>query len=159
MRQETITVYTFNELSETAKNKARDWYLSGLEFPWFNEYLDSIKAFCDEFGVTLEDYSLGSDYRDYIKTNANNSHFRGFTSKDCQKLKVKDLTGFCGDSLKDEFCQLFLDSGDALHSFNKSLTYILKVIRDDIEDFYSQESIDEMLDINGYEFLASGAIH
>lgn len=155
MRQETITLYKFNELDDTAKNKAREWYLEGLEFPWFNEYIDSIKAFCDEFNVTLEDYSLGG-YRDYIKTNASNANFRGFNLKDCENLKSRDLTGFCGDCIKDKFCEVFANTGDALTAFNDALKYILIVIRDDIEAFYSQESIDEMLDVNEYEFFETG---
>lgn len=53
MRTETITrkLYTFDELSETAKEKARDWYRDGSEYFWTDENKGSLNAFCDLFGI------------------------------------------------------------------------------------------------------------
>lgn len=53
------TVYSFDELSDEAKELAiqnertsreNHWYL-----PWRNEYQDTLTAFCKRFGITVED--------------------------------------------------------------------------------------------------------
>ena len=34
MRAETINIYTFDELNDAAKDKAREWYRQNLDYPW-----------------------------------------------------------------------------------------------------------------------------
>lgn len=55
----STTVYTFDELSDEAKEVAiqnertsrnNHWY-----FPWQDEYQDTLSAFCKRFGITVED--------------------------------------------------------------------------------------------------------
>ena len=55
----STTVYTFDELSDEAKevaiqnertSRANHWY-----FPWQDEYQDTLTAFCERFGITVED--------------------------------------------------------------------------------------------------------
>jgi hypothetical protein len=48
-----LQIFQFNELDEQAKEKARDWYRQDIEYPWFDEAKDSLKAFCDHFRVTV----------------------------------------------------------------------------------------------------------
>lgn len=64
------TVYSFDELSEEAKQKAIEnertsrynhWY-----FPWQDEYQDTLSAFCERFGIKVED-SGRCDGTVYIK--------------------------------------------------------------------------------------------
>jgi hypothetical protein len=46
MRTETIEVFQFDELSDAAKERARDQYRTGLEvWHWANEWWDSAVAF------------------------------------------------------------------------------------------------------------------
>lgn len=51
MRVEQITVYTFNELSESAKEKARDWYRSASDWDDFDA--DSVTYDAVEAGKLL----------------------------------------------------------------------------------------------------------
>ena len=53
MRTETITreLYKFEELSEAAKERARDWYREVHEYGWAEENRESLDAFCKDFPV------------------------------------------------------------------------------------------------------------
>lgn len=59
MRTETITrtIHTFDELSDDAKERAREWYRDGLGHNWDHENRDSLTAFCDVFPVRAVDWS------------------------------------------------------------------------------------------------------
>ncbi len=44
MRTETIKIFQFSELDESAKEKARDWYrVNGLDYEWWDCTIDDIK--------------------------------------------------------------------------------------------------------------------
>ena len=47
------TVYSFDELSDQAKEKARDQYRANSDFLWSDEAENSIKEFCGHFGIKL----------------------------------------------------------------------------------------------------------
>ena len=92
-----LEIYTFEELDEQARENARAWYRDGLDYPWFSESIDSIRAFADHFGVKLKDWSLGSGCgRDYIKTDASNANFRGIKLSDIDREATP--TGYYLDS-------------------------------------------------------------
>lgn len=79
MRTETtITkIYTFNELSDEAKEKviaeARDF---GMEINR-DELVDCMKSAMNEMGIAIEDYSIGIDGSGYIKLDAENDDLEG----------------------------------------------------------------------------------
>jgi hypothetical protein len=54
-------VYTFDELSDSAKEKARDWYRKAntSESYYLDEIYDSLKALFKAANITLKDWSLG----------------------------------------------------------------------------------------------------
>lgn len=159
MRTVELEVVYFNELSDSAKDKARDWYREGSEFPFFDEYLASIRAFCEKFNVTLKDWEIGYSRSAHLTTDAQTSNFRGYKLKDAKKLAGHGLTGFCGDEIAEHFYAEFKESGDAFYSFQQALEQMLITIQRDVEGYYSDESIDEMLEINGYEFYPNGKIY
>jgi hypothetical protein len=97
MRLETYEVYTFNELSEEAKETARSWWRDGLEYHWWDETLGSIKAFAAEFGVKVVDYTISPWGYSYVKTDAEPSNFRGRNLKNIPNRETF-LTGYCLDN-------------------------------------------------------------
>lgn len=157
MRSETVDLYKYDELGEHEKEKVRQWFIDTFEYFWFPEAMSDIESFCDQFGVKILDYSISPWNHSYMKTSAENSHFRGLKLKDAKKLK---LSGgyYIGEILQNEFIQSFTDSGDALSSFNHSLDVALSEMLRDWEHQYSEESIRDFLDANQYEFLENGAI-
>ena len=56
MRQAVIEVYQFSELSESAKEKAREWYRQGaFDYPWWEFVYESAKDAAKLMGIDIED--------------------------------------------------------------------------------------------------------
>lgn len=156
MEKVEIEIYTFDELDDTAKEKAREWYRDGLEYPWFSEAIDSIRAFCNHFNVALRDWSLGG-CGDYIKTDATNANFRGVKLADIDREYMP--TGYCLDcDLWYEFHDQFKRTGDAKYAFEQALEAAMRAIQKDIDYQYTDEAVDENLIVNEYKFLKSGKV-
>ena len=51
-------VYAYDELSEKAKEFAYDRWYESQEFGWSREYRDTMRKFCDTFGIKLRDWSV-----------------------------------------------------------------------------------------------------
>lgn len=60
-----IPVYYFDQLSDSAKEKARDWWrqMEASDPAWAGERRDTLDAFCKEFPVEVRDWSY--DYCNY----------------------------------------------------------------------------------------------
>lgn len=153
-----VVIYTFDELDDKAKEKVRTWYRDGLEYPWFSEAIDSIRAFVKHFGAELRDWELGSGSgRDYIKTDATNENFRGVKLKDIDKDYTP--TGYCLDAdLWHEFFEVFKRTGDAKYAFEQALEAAIIGVQRDIDYQFSDECIDETIMINEYKFTEDGRV-
>ena len=153
-----LKVYSFDELEEEAREKARSWYRDGLEYPWFSEALDSIRAFVKHFGVELKDWQIGGGSgRDYIKTDATNENFRGVKIKDIDRDYMP--TGYVLDAdLWGEFFEVFKKTGDAKYAFEQALEAAIIGIQRDIDYQFSDECIDDTIRINDYRFTEEGRV-
>lgn len=157
MRNITKTVYLFSELSDRAKEKAREWWRQGDPTAWDDDSLDSIKAFCTEFGVTLRDYSVAPYSRPTYSVDADNSNFRGRKLREFNRDAMP--TGYCLDCpLWQTFCDEWKKTGDPKQSFDSALHAAFNEWRDDREYQLSDESIDETIEANEYEFDEKGAV-
>lgn len=157
MRTIETTVYSFDELSEEAKENAVSKHRICVDYPWFSECLDSLHSFCTEFGVKVTDYTLSNCHRAYIKTDATPKHFRGLKLSSFDKDAMP--TGFCFDTdLRYSFHNEFKRTGDAFYAFQSALEEFLSLVRKDIEWHYSEEAIIECFEINGFEFTEEGEV-
>lgn len=157
MRTEIIEIFKFAELSDEAKDRARERWRINCDFAWQSESKDSIIKFCEHFGVKLTDWCVCPYESPWFKTNADNSHFRG------RKLKHFDRefmpTGYCLDcDLWITFYDEFKRTGDAKQAFDAALYAGFRAWRDDMEYQLSNEYIDEMLIANEYEFYEDGSL-
>jgi hypothetical protein len=158
-RQETVTLtyYRFEELSDSAKERARDWWKSGHGFSWNDESLDSIKTFCARFGIRLLDWRVGPYYPiSYRLSEYDNSNFRGVKLK---TLTREDYpTGYCLDAtLSIEFYDTFKATGDAKHAFQQAVEQGFIDWRNDLESQLEDDYVDDVLAANEYEFTEDGA--
>lgn len=149
-----LQIFEFKELDEQAKNKAREWYRSTSYYPWYDEAKDCLKAFCEHFNVRLLYWELG-DMRGYVKTDAEQRHFRGV------KLSEQDReampTGLWLDcELFMHFYDEFKRTGDAKCAFDDALHNFVKAVANDVESYYSDESIDENMECNEWTFTKEG---
>ncbi len=154
---QTINTYSFSELSEEAKEKAlSDYRSSGFEYAWQDENHESLKAFCNLFNIKVTDWSIGTWGHSYIKTDAENSHFRGWNKAKVAAIP-EFLTGYCLDcDFTETFKREFEKNGDALYSFNEAVDSGLKAWINDLEDQESDEYIADFLIANEYQFLENG---
>lgn len=157
MREHTINLYQYHELSEQAQEKARQWYIdSSPECFWWNEAWYALTEFCKEYGVTVTDYSVCPFNGGYVITNATNQNFRGL------KLKAVDRdampTGYCLDlTLRYAFYDSFERTGDALQAFNDALDAWVLDLAQDWEAQYEEANVIESIEANAFEFLQDGS--
>ncbi len=158
MRLATYPVYTFDELSDEAKEKARAWWREGMEYHWWNESLGSIKAFAEEFNVKVTDWSVSEWGHSYVTTDAEPSDFRG---RNLKNIPARDYmpTGYCLDcTLWETFHdEIKHHKGDLHAAFNEAIEAAVKDIVRDMEYQNSDECVDENISINEYEFYEDGS--
>jgi hypothetical protein len=156
MRTETITIYKFDELpTERAKERARDWWRECADLSWSDESLDSIRAFCKHFGVTLKSWSVGPYAPFDFSTNAEQHHFRGKRLRDFKRDHMP--TGYCLDcSLWMTFYDVFKGSGDAKAAFDAAMRAGFADWRADMESQLEDDYIDDVLAANEFEFTEEG---
>lgn len=155
MRTIEQKVYTFFELDEAAKEVARNWYRVTGDFPWSDDWLNSIKTFVDHFGGNLKDWSIGPYYPIDYAVDYDNSNFRGLKLRKFSRDHTP--TGYCGDGdLWMTFYDVFKSSGDAKYAFEQAVDAGFRAWRDDWEYSLSDEAVDEAISCNGYEFFENG---
>jgi hypothetical protein len=156
MRTIEQTIYKYAELDDSAKLTAREWFSQG-GYVWIDEGIDSIRAFCDLFGVNLKDYSLSPYAYSYIETDAENQHFRGLTLKEVESNRSLELTGYCLDcNLLETMADSMKLTGCALSAFRDAIEAGKRGIIADMEWQDGEEYINEVMEANGYEFDEQG---
>jgi hypothetical protein len=153
-----LEIFKFHELSEAAKATARDNWRERdqyLDFAWSDEAIQSIQTFCEHFGARLTNWSVGAHSPYSYDVDAPHSLFRG--------LKVAEVnrdympTGYCLDcTLWYTFHDEFKRTGCASKAFEAALDAAFKDWRSDMESQLEDDYIDEHLEINEYDFTASG---
>lgn len=156
MRTETIEIFKFDELSDGAKEKARDWWrqASAGDWAWMNESRQSIEAFLDHFGLTLSKWEIDAWSYGFTLT-VENSHVRGVKLRDFNRDNTP--TGYILDcALWMTFYDEFKRTGDAKHAVGAAVHAGFAEWRDDLESQQSDEYTDDVLTANEYEFTIEG---
>lgn len=172
-----INVYTFEELSDEAKQKAIETYRNSEHgFFWQNEWQDSLDAFCKEFGLDWKSWDIyqgiemqqGADefpdvYGSKLKWHLNRFHLK---KKNEHGRKMLDghcyFTGFCGDEDILDPIRKFMKDKKATDTFH-DLMYAclqswLSAVRADYESQQEDDYIKEHLIVNDYTFFENGNI-
>lgn len=152
-----IQVFTFSELSDAAKQRARDWWRSCDPYPWSDENRDSIEKFCDRYGARLKDWTVGPyapiDYRLEMPPGM----LRGVKLRDINRDAMP--TGYHLDcALYRTFHDEWKRTGDPRAAFDAAIHAAFHAWREDWEYSLSDEAVDESLEINEYIFTADGRI-
>lgn len=170
MRTETktVTYYTINELSESAKERARDWWMQDMDYAWNDEWMDSMQAFCKVFPIKAKDYQIGAFCSAYVRADFTSdldlsgvrlfkyiqNNFGHLLGGDCP------LTGYCGDESLFDPIRAFMKRPSKNVSFSDLLTECLdnwaEDFKSDMESQHDPEYVDDHLETNGYEFLEDG---
>jgi hypothetical protein len=155
MREVAVKIYTFGELNEAAKERARAWWRQTSDLDWAEDSRDSIEAFLDKFGVKLLNYSIDFGSYHYRLSEYDNNIFRGMKLKDF--VREDYPTGYCMDAdISITFYDVFEKTGDAKYAFEQAVDAGFEAWRRDIEHQGTDEYIDECIICNEYEFDVKG---
>ena len=148
MRTETIKIYSFDELSEEAKENALEYQRYNQEYFWGYEAIKSAEAFAKLIGLEIIDYQIdwlnpNASYFKYDETNIN---------KDLHIHIETELTGFYTDSV-------ILRAWNETKSINQTLDKLIWECCADYEEQLTDDSIEDYLLNNSYEFLEDGTIY
>lgn len=155
MREVKTQVYTFDELSDKAKEKAIEWANEVFnEYFWGDGSIKSLEVFCNQFGVKLKTWQYDTHSYSY-STNAENRHFRGvklsqFTGKEMPTGYILDCDVY------EAFYKAFKETGSALKAFSVALDAGFAAIVADYSAQFEAESMGDFITINEYEFTADG---
>lgn len=166
METKTIALYTFDELSERAKDVARNWFLEGAT--QFDSAWEQIREDAKNIGLII---SSLSQYR------ANDGHFNKY-AEDCARRIVKEHGPDCAtrktaksflegreEILKtypeDESGYRDLAGDDAIEELEKKFRHDIledyrSMLEQEIEHQTSQEVVDENIRANEYTFRENG---
>ena len=155
----TFEVFTFEELNESAKERALNDLRESYDFAWSDDWKDSIFTFCTRFGVTIKDWNI-DPWRpvDYTIGDYSNDNFRGL--KLSQFNREPTPTGYYGDHfLWSTFYDEFKRTGDAKHAFEQAVHAGFVAWRNDWEESLSDDALIELFEANEYLFTADGALY
>lgn len=161
MRTITKEIYTFEELSEQAKEKAREWYRQGnLDYDWW----DSIYDEAEELGFKITEFDLGR--ANYCKIKAIETpkaialNILEQHGRDCKTWKTaRDFMWSRHYRKQQRKLGRYLDheteSEEFLHSLSEDYRIML---RNEWEWLNSDECVDENIIANEYEFDEEGRV-
>lgn len=165
MQTKTYNVYTFDELDEKAKEKAREWYRDGNEYYFLSENMTEyagallkwLKIDTFDFKVYYSlSYSQGDGamveikgtWKSYNVTVKQSGPYYHYNSKTIALESTK--TG------KDASSKVYEQFNDIYVELCKKLTQYGYTL---IEYENSNDSVDEMITCNEYMFLVDGTRH
>jgi hypothetical protein len=168
MRTETINIYKFDELSDKAKDRARDWWRQGaLDNDWWEFLYDDAK----QVGLKITSFDTGRSYEidgDFIGTPEETADKilaehgdRCGTWAEANAYK-KTLAEFMATAEKDEDGELATyalenEREDIGREFLRALLEVyLVMLRSEEEYLLSDAVADELLVVNEYEFTEDG---
>ena len=167
MRTAKIKIYTFSELSETAKEKAMNNWRENDDMPFLeDDVLEKVRELCDEHGVLIVErkddkalkvaYSLSYSQGDFLEFSGlfeyKGATFRVVTydariRPEFNAWRTEDGEQTTAEQ-DEEFQTLYYELCRQAKKFGYSV----------IEAEQDEKNISEMLSENEYEFLESGAL-
>ena len=173
MRTETIEIFRFDELSDAAKERARAWYRESDCWHWSDEWWDSAVEFSKIAPICVRSINWENADPDMIWSEESELselsgvrawkwlHNNGWFDLAARNVMGGcTLTGYCGDC--DFFDPIQKYARDPMgvpelgELFRDCVFSWAFAARRDMEWCFSDESVDENIIANEYEFDARG---
>lgn len=170
MKTKQISIYQFSELSDHAKQLAKDKFACDEGYCWSAEMLDSIKALAAHFSGRVKDYQL--DWFDSMPSSMD------FDMPDMEPAEIESrlsklgtfnpetlrgngdckLTGYCGDEDAIDAFRKAWNKGehDLTALMDAAYETWIKAAQADCASQYTDEQFGEFCDSNNYEFYEDG---
>jgi hypothetical protein len=159
MKEVKIKVYEYNELDNDTKEKIiQNWRIDD-EFYYGQDIVETLKAFCNHFNITLMVYSLGG-YDSYIRIDQDTIPTNKKDLKISKKfLNSYALTGVCFDyDILEPLTYSF--KGKTPHVIvDECLNALIECYEKELEHWYSAECIEIEIEMNDYDFLKNGDVY
>ena len=181
MREMTVTVYSFAELSEEAQERALNAFrCSNVEFNWWEDSYDTIRTAGKLLGLEIDDIHFDADL--YCIFDAHYRYVRGASAAVCKEFSWADDLHKIASELqalqKRHFYSLSCavtkgrttnryscfrfgedyeceDLGDIIDDFAHWARVLL---RDEYEYLTSDDAVKETIEANEYEFTEGGKL-
>jgi hypothetical protein len=144
MRIIETEAYTFDELSDDAKEKAKIELVS--EYFWSDDAIASLYAFADEIGIKITDYSI-----DFSGYSHNSISWEWIIDEHKNDLSVEELTGYCAD-------YPLIDEWNKTKDVDGAIDAWVNDCQKDYEYQQSDEYMFEHCESNEYEFTKEGKL-
>lgn len=155
MKTIEIKVYSFDELEDSAKEKAREWYREGaLDYEWW----EFIYGDAENAGIEITEFDLGG--RKHIKGKLT------VPALESADAIIADHGKDCGTrKTAEQFRKALLDyandeDGEVENPADEYLQAILEdyfvMLDHEYEYLLSDENVDEAIRANEYTFLENG---
>lgn len=164
MRTITANLYTFDELSGKAKEKALRELHSTAEYPWHDENRQTLKAI--EKAFKLERFDWGySEHTHHCSLTVPRDLKQGFNRAKIDlymKYLEKDNPSICGyyltEFFKIDLWKSFNQHGDIREALHDAIGSVVKTCQEDMECYFSEESLAEHAMANEIEFTEDGCL-
>ena len=164
MRTITVALYQFNELSEKAKGQALQELYSVADYPWHDENQQLLKAIekafkLERFEWKYDAYSSCHSFRvpHDIKQGLNRKKLSLWL--EYMERDNPFINGYC---LTEDFVQwlwkYFDQYGDIKQALHDAIGSVVKACQEDMEYYFSEESLAEHATANGIEFTEDGIL-
>lgn len=158
MKQATVNLYQFNELSDEAKEKARAWWREGaLDHDWW----DSIYEDAATIGLKITAFDLDRNrhaagrFTEFAQTVAANIMQNHGDTCETFKTAAQFVMDRAAINLSADDADCKLETLEA--EFERSILEDYSIIlQKEYEYLLSDEQVDEAIMANEYEFLESG---
>lgn len=158
MKEITIKLYEFDELSEQAKEHAHHQWLPSSDFPWWPESVGALEDFCLLFGVSLLDYDVGVYGPSYVHTNAHEIPLELVTHETLDAMADKNGYVMAFDLVADY--KKYRKSGlDSRRAFLEAVDSWKDSVVKEMEYYESIEYFQEFVQANDYMFTQKGDLY
>lgn len=167
-----ITLYQFDELDQRTQDAIISRWRINDQFPWQEEWRESLDAFARLAPITIRDWSVGYrdtyvtfDMEDEIADLSGNRAWKWLVNNGWQKIAQGQdcpFTGYCGDESLLDAIRTALEKPGSIVSlqsvFDDALQDWARGFEADMDYWHSEEAIREDIAANGYEFHANGSL-
>lgn len=169
MRTKTIKMYSFDELSEKAKETARNWW---REAAGCDEWWETVFEDARQVGLSITSFDTGRSHEiegDFVSCPVTCAeeilkiHGDGRTCAEANAF-LKLRHEFMQKAQKDEWGEIAnYEQEEELEQIEKDFLHAileeyLITLRNDYEHYFSEDHVDECIRINEYEFTEGGKI-
>lgn len=175
--EKVFNVYTIDELTETAKEKAletmSEWYADDFANHYSEEFLKSAEAFAAKFNMKVTDWSIGLYDRNYITVDTQGyfeltNEERNALVKELNESFESESDGVCsltGVYTDCYFFDYFTANGKtSYNSIHKDIVeavdFALRVfVSQEEENSRNEETLKELANRNEREFYENGTVY